>query len=146
MRKTIRILLMLCAVTALLAAGAQAAGTTVVHAGDADTLMSYLKDGAHDLEITLDGNKDYVVYSTYINQQGEERKQGFTVENLSNVAIRGQEGTRILTPAECGGYAVLTFVNCQNVTLDTLSVGHQDSWCDAPVLALAGSTGVEILN
>lgn len=146
MRKTIRILLMLCAVTALLAAGAQAAGTTVVHAGDADTLMSYLKDGAHDLEITLDGNKDYVVYSTYINQQGEEMKQGFTVENLSNVAIRGQEGTRILTPSECGGYAVLTFVNCQNVTLDTLSVGHQDSWCDAPVLALAGSTGVEILN
>lgn len=152
MKKRILTLFALCAALILLTAGAQAEGTTVspVHAGTAEELMEYLTDGASNLIIELDA-KDYVIYSTYTNTAtGKDEQIGFSVENLNNVTIRGTidgtNRTRILTPTGVGMFAVVSLINCQNVTLDTISFGHQAESCDSTVLQLSGFTSVKILN
>lgn len=149
MKKRILTLFALCAALILLTAGAQAEdgpAVETVHVENADQLMDFLTDGASNRVIQLEA-KDYVIYSTYINTAtGEPEQTGFSVKNLNNVTIQGQAGTQILTPSDCGAYAVLTLTNCQNVTLDTISFGHLAESCDSTVLQLTGSTGVKILN
>lgn len=148
MKKRILTLVMMCMTLLMLTAGVQAAGSgaETVHAATSEALMAALTDGVSNRIITLDA-KDYEIYNTATNTvTGEVYQTGFSVKNLNNVTIRGQVNTRILTPYDCGGYPVITFTDCVNVTLDTLSVGHKESWCGAPVLILKKSTGVEILN
>lgn len=148
MKKRILTLFALCAALILLTSGAQAEGgpaVETVHVETPEQLMDFLTDGASNRVIQLEA-KDYVIYSTYTNASGDVFQSGFSAKNLSNVTIQGQAGTQILTPSDCGAYAVVTLTNCQNVTLDTISFGHQAESCDSTVLQLTGSTGVEILN
>lgn len=140
---------LLCALLLSGAALPSAADTDVVKAGTVDELLAAIAPGAV-IELTAE-EYDLTAASGYGKKNGRyyswnECYDGFEllIEDVDGLTVRAEKSAWIVTSPRYAN--VLTFMNCRNITLEGLTVGHtpEPGSCCGGVLWIENSSHITV--
>ncbi|MDO4496513.1 MAG: right-handed parallel beta-helix repeat-containing protein [Bacteroidales bacterium] len=101
-----------------------------------------LDELASSLEEYELSNNDYGIF--YVNHHDGK---GLLVGSFNNLTIRAKEGTTATLLSQPRYADVMTFVNCENLTIENIVMGHTEAgFCDRGVLGLTRCRGVNVDN